>query len=80
MSMSLTEKLNTRWGELVREYRVRRGFTQLAFAKELGVSQALVSLIETGERTPNDDLKWRMAQKLGVRPEKLFPWPKAQAS
>jgi transcriptional regulator with XRE-family HTH domain len=80
MSTGLTEPLDTRWGERVREYRVRRGFTQETFAKEIGVSQAFVSLIENGHRTPPDDLKWKMAQKLGVRPEKLFPWPKAQAS
>lgn len=48
------------------------GFTQVTFAKELGVSQQAVSEWERG-KYPRDAMKVRVAKLLGSDPYELFP-------
>jgi transcriptional regulator with XRE-family HTH domain len=57
----------------IRKYRVQQGMTQQELADRLGVSRALVGLVETGERqiNPHDVAKWEKVT--GVPREKLLP-------
>ena len=54
-------------------WRRRRGLTQAALAKELGVSQPYLAQIETGQRTGEVRLYARMAKVLRVRMEDIVP-------
>lgn len=59
--------------ELAR-WAARTGRSQQALAEELGVSQAHVSRLLAGQRTPSDRLKVRVAAVTGgeVPPESWF--------
>lgn len=37
----------------IKEARIKTGFTQVEVEKETGISQAILSRIETGDREPN---------------------------
>ncbi len=50
---------------------------QADLARRVGVKQAYISMIETGERLPNDDLSQKIAAALGCKPEELSKWPQA---
>lgn len=52
--------------------RVNCGFTQYDLAKELGISEKLVSAWETNRATPLPDMRYRIAKVLGSTPEQLF--------
>lgn len=41
-------------------------------AKELGISLSAITMYETGERIPRDDIKVKLAKLYGVSVESLF--------
>ena len=53
-------------GELLRQWRQRRGMSQLDFANRAGVSSRHVSFVETGRTTPSRDMVLRLAEHLNV--------------
>ncbi|NUP05564.1 MAG: helix-turn-helix transcriptional regulator [Polyangiaceae bacterium] len=53
-------------GELVRQWRNRRGLSQLALALAAGVSPRHVSLVETGKSHPSAEMILRLAKCLDV--------------
>lgn len=55
-------------GEMLREARLRKGWTQARAARELEVSQGYVALLEKGERQASDRLRRAMVTKLGLSP------------
>lgn len=55
-------------GTALREARLHKGWTQTRAAKELGVSQAYVALLEKGRRQPSPSLSGRLVRELGVAP------------
>lgn len=59
----------------LRAWMKAAGWSQQALAAELGVSQAHVSRVVSGVRTPSDKLKVRIAEISGgeVRPVDWFP-------
>ncbi len=63
------------WAWFVRYTRRRRGLSQLALARAAGVAQQTISKVEAGVICPQDGLKVRLAQALGVPTGDLFPWP-----
>lgn len=52
----------------VREFRAKKGFTQMQLAYEIGCKQGLVSLYERGVNTPS----LHNALRLGTTVEALF--------
>lgn len=50
----------------LRAIRLSLGLTQAEFAKELRISQALISDVENGRRSVTQNLRIRVAQKYGV--------------
>lgn len=53
-------------GELLKQWRQRRGLSQLALALSANVSPRHVSLIETGKSNPSADMVLRLAKYLDV--------------
>ena len=52
--------------------RLRGKRSQRAVAAELGISQAALSMYETGERNPKDDLKVKIAAYYKTSVAKIF--------
>src|SRR6267142_1201385 len=53
-------------GRLLREWRARRGLSQLALAVEAGVSSRHLSFVETGRATPSREMVVLLARALDV--------------
>ena len=54
-------------------YRTLKEWTLRETAGLLGVSESLMSLFETGHRTPSPEMKVKLARIFGVPVEALFP-------
>ena len=53
--------------------RQKAGLTQSALAKKAGLSQSYLAKVEAGERKLSKTAAGKIAQALGVAPEKLMP-------
>lgn len=53
--------------------RINSGYTQFDLAKELGISEKLISAWETQRAVPLPDMRHRVAKILGKESEQLFP-------
>jgi transcriptional regulator with XRE-family HTH domain len=53
-------------GELLREWRQRRGLSQLALACDAEISQRHLSFVESGRSAPSRDMVLRLAEQLAV--------------
>lgn len=53
-------------GGILRQWRQRRGLSQLDLASEAGVSQRHLSFLETGRSAPSRDMVLRLAEQLDV--------------
>jgi len=49
-------------GEKLKKLRLAKGETQEELAKVLGVSKAIISMYELGERNPSDQMKRKYAE------------------
>ena len=58
-------------GHTIQTARRQKGWTQVRMARELGVSQGYVALLEGGHRHPSPALLRRMAKALGLPPTAL---------
>jgi transcriptional regulator with XRE-family HTH domain len=56
----------TPFGRLLREWRARRGVSQLRLATEAGVSSRHLSFVETGRSQPSREMVLRLAEALDV--------------
>ncbi len=59
-------------GAVLKSIREKRGMTQAALAKKVGVHQVSITRIETGVRNPSMALLQRLAQALKVQLESLL--------
>ena len=64
-------------GQTIKELRTERGMTETALAKALGISQAAITMYETGNRIPRDEIKIRIAIFFERTVESIF-YPKKQ--
>ena len=60
------------FGQVLRELRQQRGFTQEAFALECEVDRTFVGLMERGQRQPSLTTLFRLAKPLELRPSALL--------
>lgn len=51
--------------------------TQADLARRIGVTRNYISMIETGERQPNEEMLQKISAALGCKPEELAKWPQA---
>ncbi|SHH35689.1 DNA-binding transcriptional regulator, XRE-family HTH domain [Thermosyntropha lipolytica DSM 11003] len=49
------------------DYRIKNNLSQTQLAKKLGVSQAMISKLESGEYNPTIEKLWDISQKMGWR-------------
>jgi transcriptional regulator with XRE-family HTH domain len=59
--------------EVFRTARLRKGWTQARAARELGVSQGYVALLESGARQASEELRRLMVKKLDMSPTAILP-------
>jgi transcriptional regulator with XRE-family HTH domain len=60
-------------GEMVHTARLRKGWTQAQAAREFGVSQGYVALLEGGARQPSERLRRLLVKKLDLPPTAVLP-------
>jgi transcriptional regulator with XRE-family HTH domain len=53
-------------GDLLREWRCRRGLSQLDLATEAEISTRHLSFLETGRSLPSRDMLLRLAEQLQI--------------
>lgn len=63
---------NMKIGILVKKYRKERGVSQAKLAKDCGVSESYISLIESNHKKPDVDLIERICLSLNTHPSVLF--------
>ncbi|MBU2035263.1 MAG: helix-turn-helix transcriptional regulator [Candidatus Omnitrophota bacterium] len=62
----------TRVNTALKLARINRNLKQIDLARELGVSENLVSAWETSRSIPLPNMRYRIAKVLGSTPEELF--------
>lgn len=60
--------------ELIKKIREEADLTQAEFAKALGVSTVLISMVETGQKEVSKKLLIRIAERLNVNPSSITPF------
>lgn len=63
------------WARRVTERRHQLGLSQQQVAELAGITQAGVSLVESGRAVPQVPTILALAKALGTTPGELFPWP-----
>lgn len=61
-----------RYGNFIKEHRIKIGLTQEEVAKQLGISQVAYGRYELGTREPNLDLIFKIADVLQFEPGEFF--------
>ncbi len=59
-------------GRMVRKIRIKKGFSQEAFADEAQLDRSYMGRIERGENNPTVTTVYRIARALRVSPRLLF--------
>ncbi len=62
----------TNVGKKLRELRTSQKLTREELAGKLGASVSAIAMYENGERTPRDEMKYKIAVFFGVSLESLF--------
>jgi len=60
--------------ELLKKIREESELTQAEFARILGVSTVLISMMETGQKEVSKGFILKLADKLGVHPATILPF------
>lgn len=59
-------------GNRLRSIRTERGETTEAVAKGIGTSTSAITMYETGQRIPRDEIKIKLAEYYGMPVEQIF--------
>ncbi len=59
-------------GEILRKYRIERGFSQESFAEKTKMDRTYISGLERGKRNPSYLIIKRIAEVLEIPEQKLF--------
>ncbi len=59
--------INYRISTAIFDYRIRENLSQTKLAKKLGVTQAMVSKLESGDYNYSVEQLWKVSQKLGLK-------------
>ncbi|MDL4840510.1 helix-turn-helix domain-containing protein [Aquibacillus rhizosphaerae] len=65
--------VSIQWGKRIKAYRKLKGYTQIQFARKLGVSVSVIGEVERGTRIPNSNLLNRITDVLDITIEELYP-------
>lgn len=61
------------FSELIKQIRKEAGLTQATFAKRIGVSKVLVTMIETNQKEVSKKFLQKLARSLDVHPASITP-------
>ncbi|WP_370613914.1 helix-turn-helix domain-containing protein [Mumia sp. Pv 4-285] len=64
--MTTTQTDDTSVGDLLREWRTRRRYSQLALSSETGISTRHISFVETGRARPSSEMIQRFSDALSI--------------
>lgn len=59
-------------GEILRKYRIEKGFSQESFSEKTHLDRTYISGLERGKRNPSYLIIKRIAKALGIPEHKLF--------
>lgn len=62
-------------GAVIKNLREENGWTQTDLAKKVGVGKTTIANYESGTRSPNQDMLFKLADVLQVSVNRLFPVP-----
>ena len=60
------------FGSTIKTYRKKKGLTQLALARRIGIESTYLSAIENGRREPSLTLVKQIGKAVAIPPEILF--------
>lgn len=60
--------------ELIKKIRNEAGLTQSEFAKAIGVSAVLITMVETGQKEVSKNFLLKLANKMNVHPASITPF------
>ncbi|SES22523.1 DNA-binding transcriptional regulator, XRE-family HTH domain [Gracilibacillus ureilyticus] len=63
----------SRWGNRIKAFRKLKGYTQIQFAEELGISVSRLGDLERGKKVPSLEHLESIAQHLNISVEELEP-------
>jgi transcriptional regulator with XRE-family HTH domain len=66
------KNVSVAFGDVLRSFRNRRGFSQESLAFEAGMHRTYISQLERGLKSPTLDTMFKLADALGVRPTELL--------
>ncbi|WP_226038336.1 helix-turn-helix domain-containing protein [Aquibacillus saliphilus] len=61
------------WGRRIKAYRKLKGYTQVQFARKLGISVSVIGEVERGNRIPSSSLLLQITDLLNISLEELTP-------
>ena len=67
----MPDDLETVLGQVIREFRHRRGLSQESLSFSTGRHRTYVSLIERGRNSPSIRTLWMLAEALDVKPSDI---------
>lgn len=59
-------------GMIIGTERVKKGITQEQLSGLAGISRSHLAALESGQKSPNMDTLWRIAEALSVKPSRLL--------
>lgn len=66
------EEINKKFGDIFREYRLKKGYTQEEIAEKLGISSKYISRVENGIQGVSDETLIKYINILEIEPNKLY--------
>lgn len=70
--MTVTRQHNKLFGEVLRDYRLEKQFTQEQLSERVDVIRPFISALENGTRQPSLNMVLRLAKALGITPGQLL--------
>ncbi len=65
------KRRNAAFGDVVRARRLKAGLSQETLALECDLHPTFISMLERGVRQPSLETIFRLAERLGIRPQRL---------
>ena len=66
------DKLSGRFGKILKELRITKGFSQEILANESDLDRTYISLLERGLRQPTISVLFKLASALEVSPSQII--------
>lgn len=68
------EEINKKFGDIFREHRLKKGYTQEEIAEKLGISSKYISRVENGVQGVSDETLIKYINILEIEPNKLYSY------